>query len=65
MSYSFIRRLQLALGAMLLLLGFALQSAAAAPNPPFGSYLLSCRESAGAGPYRGKRGQSGGQLPDQ
>ena len=28
---------------MLLLLGLALQPAAAAPNPPFGSYLLSCK----------------------
>jgi hypothetical protein len=43
MGYSSIRRLRLALGAMLLLLGLALQPASAAPNPPFGSYLLSCK----------------------
>jgi len=43
---------------MLLLLGPALQPAAAAPNPPFGSYLLSCKNPR----VQGLIGGSGANL---
>src|SRR6185369_1377603 len=58
MSCSSIRRLGLGLGAMLLLLALAPQTASAAPNPPFGSYLLSCKNPR----VQGLIGGSGANL---